>query len=325
MIMLNQMKAGIAAAAGLLAIAGSASGDITFSGRNWTTYDHVFAGQYEPDQSNQYVAADANTGVMTARFGTDAGDDSYMTTPITIGVGDIVRYDYHLTEESRNFRGIGASTYVGDSRTGFLHSGGDWATGRVATYNSRWEQYFESNNPAQYAYAARGLDDYFTVRWKFNSATTATVTLTLEGQTTPYATFTDSFTDIANITQFRVGLWDAEQDVTLSNFTHTVWTSLQPGDTDGDHDVDLDDFAAIRDHFRLPVNSRSEGDLDENGIVDFLDFGEWKDNYPYFPEGTGSSTNATVPEPSSCILGLACLLFVLCDCRRTRRSRCVSA
>jgi hypothetical protein len=203
--------------ASFLAAVGSAqAGSVTFSGQNWSTLDSIATAQYEPDQSNSYATPDANTGVMTGRFGVD----SAMTTPITINVGDVVSYNYHLTEESRNFRGTGASTYVGDSRTGFQDSLGNWATGRVATYSSRWEQYFEGNNPA-YAYATRGFDDYFTAKWTFDSATTATVTLTLEGQTSPYATFTDSFSDITNIAQFRVGLWDSEQDVSLSNFTHT--------------------------------------------------------------------------------------------------------
>jgi hypothetical protein len=204
----------------VLAATAAQAGTITFSGRNFDTYDHVFAGQYEPDQSNQYVTPDANTGVMTGRFGTDGGDDSFMTTPITVSVGDKVSYNYHLTELNRDFGGDGGSTWLGDSRSGFQDTSGNWATGRIATYNSRWEQYFEGNNPG-YGFSARGPNDYFTAEWTFTSTTTATVTLTIQGQTTPYATFTDSFSDIANIAKFRVGLWDSEQDVTLSNFVHT--------------------------------------------------------------------------------------------------------
>jgi hypothetical protein len=56
------------------------------------------------------------------------------------------------------------------------------------------------------------------VEWLFTSATTATVTLTLAGETSPFAVWSDSFSDIGNIARFRVGLWDSEQDVVLANF-----------------------------------------------------------------------------------------------------------
>ena len=59
-----------------------------------------------------------------------------------------------------------------------------------------------------------------------------------------------------------------------------VMAELHDGDTDGDGDVDLDDFAAIRDHFRMSVASRALGDLNEDGFVDFLDFREWREQLP---------------------------------------------
>jgi hypothetical protein len=156
---------------------------------------------------------------MTGRFGVDTA----MTTPLTLAVGDKVSYDYFLTEESRDFRGSGASTYVGDSRTGFQDSGGNWVSGRVATYSSRWDQYFEGNNPQSVSHA-RGYPWSIHIEWLFTSATTATVTLTLAGETTPYAVWSDSFSSVTNIARFRVGLWDSEQDVVFVNFnvTHRV-------------------------------------------------------------------------------------------------------
>ena len=171
---------------------------LIFSGRAWTP---LISG------ANYYAAADANTGLMTGQYGIDTA----LTTPLTLVVGDKVSYDYFLTEKT-------AGSWVGDSRTGFQDGSGNWVSGRIATYTSRWDQYFEGNNP-DHAFYARGYPWSIHVQWMFTSATTATVTLTLGGETTPFAVWNDTFSDIANIAQFRVGLWDSQQDVVLANFT----------------------------------------------------------------------------------------------------------
>ena len=95
---------------------------------------------------------------------------------------------------------------------------------------------------------------------------------------------------------------------------------LHDGDVDGDGDVDTDDFDAIRNHFRMSVNARSLGDLNEDGFVDFLDFGEWKDNYPYNPgSGAGAeAANESVPEPSSLVVVFAGLVMLLGSSHRHR-------
>jgi hypothetical protein len=81
------------------------------------------------------------------------------------------------------------------------------------------------------------------------------------------------------------------------------------GDTDGDGVVELeDDFGPIRDNFRKMVSLRSEGDLERNGVVDFLDFRQWK---TAFVGGGGSLAGvdlgflSNVPEPSAALLALA--------------------
>ena len=85
---------------------------------------------------------------------------------------------------------------------------------------------------------------------------------------------------------------------------------LRPGDVDDDGDVDLIDFALIRDHFQTSVASRALGDLDGDGLVDFPDFRQWKANYPFPSSGNGSSLIAAVPEPASWLLVVAgSLLF----------------
>jgi hypothetical protein len=76
------------------------------------------------------------------------------------------------------------------------------------------------------------------------------------------------------------------------------------GDADCDNDVDLDDFEAIRSHFRKNVSLRADGDLVSNGVVDFADFRQWKGAYL----AAGGSLDGmnfdffTVPEPHMSVL-----------------------
>lgn len=172
---------------------------LMFSGRAWTP---LVSG------ANEYSAANPDTGFMTGNFAIDTA----LTTPLTLAAGDKITYDYSLSDISRN-----GSTWVGDSRTGFQDAAGNWVSGRIATYNSRWEQYFEGNNP-NYVYHPRANPWTIHSEWMFTSATTATVRLTLAGETTPFAVWNDTFSDIANIAKFRIGLWDSQQDVALANF-----------------------------------------------------------------------------------------------------------
>lgn len=86
-------------------------------------------------------------------------------------------------------------------------------------------------------------------------------------------------------------------------------TNPQPGDVDGDGDVDgllpgADDLDPIIANFLDDVtgmgDTRPFGDLTNDGVVGLADFREWKDNFP-FPGG-GSLESANVPEPGSVAL-----------------------
>jgi hypothetical protein len=103
---------------------------------------------------------------------------------------------------------------------------------------------------------------------------------------------------------------------------------LVPGDTDGDGigGEAPDDINPIRENFRKAVSLRSQGDLIQDGIVDFKDFGEWKVAYM----STGSSLDdvdlrflTSVPEPRTLVmLFVAAPLLTSCARRRGhRRSR----
>jgi hypothetical protein len=175
---------------------------LVFSGYEWTPL---------LEAGNSYSGVNANAGLMTGNFAIDTA----LTTPVTLAVGDKVTYDYSLSEISRS-----GSTWVGDSRTGFQDGSGNWVSGRIATYNPRWEQYFEGSNPNS-VNQPRGNPWTIHVAWVFTSTTTATVTLTLAGESAPFAVWNDTFSNIADIAQFRIGLWDSQQDVTLANFKIT--------------------------------------------------------------------------------------------------------
>ena len=94
------------------------------------------------------------------------------------------------------------------------------------------------------------------------------------------------------------------------------------GDVDGDGigGEFPDDFDPIRANFRKNVSARTDGDLVQNGIVDFADFDEWK---TAFLSGGGSLTNvdfsflANVPEPASAGLAWAAVVaLIACTNRR---------
>lgn len=99
------------------------------------------------------------------------------------------------------------------------------------------------------------------------------------------------------------------------------------GDADGDFDVDLDDYVAIRDNFFSQIILGSDGDVSGdplnpgasngfNGVVDLEDYVIWKGAFESI-NGLGSAPSLGVPEPTSFALfalsGLGCL------CGRSRR------
>ncbi|HEX2476032.1 MAG TPA: PEP-CTERM sorting domain-containing protein, partial [Lacipirellulaceae bacterium] len=103
------------------------------------------------------------------------------------------------------------------------------------------------------------------------------------------------------------------------SFNTVITPPLMAGDTDGDGDVDMDDFEPIRANFRKSVTLRSQGDLVRNNTVDFDDFRQWKTAFL----GGGSSLagidlgfTSNVPEPSTIGLIVAALAAAL-----TRRTR----
>jgi hypothetical protein len=96
-----------------------------------------------------------------------------------------------------------------------------------------------------------------------------------------------------------------------------VVADFQPGDTDGDLDVDLVDFENIRSNLGKAVAPGILGDVRSNGIIDLNDFKLWKQFYPTAAPVGASTASFVVPEPNSLMLVMACSVL-LCG-KRVRR------
>jgi len=89
----------------------------------------------------------------------------------------------------------------------------------------------------------------------------------------------------------------------------------RPGDVNDDGFVNAIDFGVIRANFLDNISGVANGDLDLNGVVDFRDYREWKDNRDPSAIGVGEFS---VPEPHSvAILAMGAAAV----CARTRRKR----
>lgn len=74
-----------------------------------------------------------------------------------------------------------------------------------------------------------------------------------------------------------------------------IVASIQPGDTDADGDVDLEDLNNVRNHF----GAEGLGDTDNNGTVDLTDLNNVRNNFGE------SSVASAVPEPSALLILVA--------------------
>ena len=77
---------------------------------------------------------------------------------------------------------------------------------------------------------------------------------------------------------------------------------LIPGDVNGDLAVNDLDFNIIRDHL-FSSGPRTQGDLTNDGVIDFSDFRAWKTAHEA-GSGAGAGLNAAVPEPASAMIAM---------------------
>ena len=104
----------------------------------------------------------------------------------------------------------------------------------------------------------------------------------------------------------------------------TVAWVVEPGDFDGDTDVDLDDYQDLLDNMAIqldgPIEPGDTGDLDFDRDVDLDDFELFKGYYEDFNNITLELALAGVPEPTSAML--LATIVLSCTCTRSRRGTC---
>jgi hypothetical protein len=143
-------------------------------------------------------------------------------------------------------------------------------------------------------------------------AATMTATGSTLGDITAGAAATSPLNGV--ITGF--GIFRAVTGANMRFDTFTVeGKGLLPGDVDKDDDIDLDDFAAIRDHFQQAVVMREQGDLNGDGFVDWIDFRQWKSNFVPPVAAAGE----VVPEPAA---GILAILALMASPRLPRKASC---
>jgi hypothetical protein len=98
-----------------------------------------------------------------------------------------------------------------------------------------------------------------------------------------------------------------------------VYNPGPPGDADGNGSVDIQDYLAIQANSFTRVLLGKNGDANDDGIVDFVDFHQWKE---FFPGGAAAADAAiaalSVPEPSSLILIAGAMFLILSGGQRRR-------
>ncbi len=234
------------------------AGTVNFSGRDWTTNDAVH--RDDAGISNSYVVNNADSMTMTGVFGTGAGVDTYVTTPISLSIGDVVSYDYYLTQETRDPVGDGDSSWISDSTTGPKDVSDVWIAYTYFDngYTWLWTTVNGWDDVSLIDATAPGTGIHF--EWVFDGATQYTLTATAIGNSAQIGSWTDSasMTDITLITQWYHGIWDSEQDVTIENFTHTQDTTspipTYPVNTENEPNSLTLEWMAPTDHTPLGYN-----------------------------------------------------------------------
>jgi hypothetical protein len=106
-----------------------------------------------------------------------------------------------------------------------------------------------------------------------------------------------------------------EYDAFLAKFDASQSDTL--GDTDGDYDVDIDDYRNFVAQLGGSPNAVENADFNEDGVVNLEDFAIMRWNYGFGAEPEPEvALGATIPEPAT--LGMLALLGGLTMLRRRR-------
>lgn len=209
----------------VMTLAGSAqAGTVTFSGRDWTTLDGVH--RDDPSILSEYIVNNADSMTMTGVY----GGDTAIFTPISVNVGDVVSYDYYLTKEMRDPVGDGDTDYIGDSAGGPMTDAGWVSYGSYAFFDNGYTWLWSAPSGWVDVSVTDATAPTTGVHfdWEFDSASSYILTATAIGNGVQIGSWAGS-ADIATITQWKQGIWDSEQSVTVANFVPEPATMMLLG------------------------------------------------------------------------------------------------
>lgn len=224
------MKKGLFAVvvAGLI-IAATAQADIDFgtdkdgSTLTWQTIDSIHNAR--PDIHTEYTVLGPDSAKMRGVYGRN-GEDCAMYTALTLVAGDKVTFDWYLSNVDGNIEGGQGGTWYGDTtfqfKTAVEAGGGNWATSRFVSNDGSANHWYSPNDGGNwYDNGGYNLNTGLHVEFIFGETD---YTLNINSIVDPLvsSTVTRNYIDdgtVGDIQCFRAGIWDSEQDVTISNFT----------------------------------------------------------------------------------------------------------
>ena len=147
------------------------------------------------------------------------------------------------------------------------------------------EVYLNGTQVGPYSGASMVFSDSGTVTWYLGSD----VGRSVDGQIDDLGVWNEALpaTEIARI----------YHNATLGFNLSTPGTIIA-GDVTGEGLVNTADFEVIRTNFFKNLQGRDQGDLVDDGVIDFRDFAQWKRVTPKDPDSFGALQSVAVPEPS---------------------------
>jgi hypothetical protein len=279
---------------------------VTAFGRTWTITE---AAHRDNPAIISDVAGATNSLTLTGVFGRDTN----AITPLTVGVGTKVSYDFAITNQQLDPIGDGLSNWIGDAFGVFSNSGNHPSnanllsvrTGVAGGDNPPTRIQYNDINLGELGFASLAgypLENGVHIEWLFTSANQAQVSVfSPDGNTLLGPVYIDEIEQgISNIQGFRFNLWDSEQTLTITNFT--VSAALA-GDYNSDGKVDAGDYVV----WRKTSGSQAA-------------YNTWRANYGNIAgAGLGNTVSpGSVPEPAS--VAICGLLLAFIAGTRVRKS-----
>lgn len=226
---------------------------------------------------------------------------------ITTGQGDINRYQFASELMGGSFISI---TLTWDRLVEFdvdLGTPGEYDVG-----DSFVEYVDDGLNPPDDS-VINDLDIYLLPKFA------GSITQTIAASDSAVGTVEHLFFQIPETGEYEFWIRQHDQDVgPTQNYAVAWWAAAPPtpvsqGDYNGDGMIDSEDYDIWKTNFGTFF---ADADGNGNGIVDAADYTIWRDNL-----GAGSGSVASVPEPSTALLGIILICGVSLKRRSTRCGR----